>query len=93
MITRRYRAKTLDTGRVVEGFYVEYPETTYCHPAKVVGEIMGLVGKQYRKREGEVKSLVSCLTKEHYEELMNSEVCSTFTSYAKELLEDTDIYQ
>lgn len=69
------------------------PETTYCHPAKVVGEIMGLVGKQYRKREGEVKSLVSCLTKEHYEELMNSDVCSTFTSYAKELLEDTEVYQ
>ena len=69
------------------------PETTYCHPAKVVGEIMGLVGKQYRKREGEVKSLVSYLTKEHYEGLMDSEVCSTFTSYAKELLEDTEIYQ
>lgn len=62
------------------------PETTFCHPAKVVGEIMGLVGKQYRKREGEVKSLVSYLTKEHYEELMNSDTCSTFTSYAKELL-------
>lgn len=67
------------------------PETTYCHPAKVVGEIMGLVGKQYRKRESEVKSLVSYLTKEHYEGLMDSEVCSTFTSYAKELLEDTEI--
>ena len=69
------------------------PETTYCHPAKVVGEIMGLVGKQYRKRESEIKSLVSYLTKEHYEGLMDSEVCSTFTSYAKELLEDTEIYQ
>lgn len=67
------------------------PETTYCHPAKVVGEIMGLVGKQYRKRESEVKSLVSYLTKEHYEGLMDSEICSTFTSYAKELLEDTEI--
>lgn len=69
------------------------PETTYCHPAKVVGEIMGLVGKQYRKRESEIKSLVSYLTKEHYEGLMDSDICSTFTSYAKELLEDTEIYQ
>lgn len=47
MITRRYRAKTLDTGRVVEGFYVEYPETTYCltsdyeaHPVKTIHSLI-----------------------------------------------------
>lgn len=47
MITRKYRAKTLDTGRIVEGFYAEYPETTYCfitdyekHPVKTVYSIL-----------------------------------------------------
>lgn len=44
---RKYRAKTKDTGRIIEGYYAEYPETTYCftsdyenHPVRTIHVLM-----------------------------------------------------
>lgn len=62
------------------------PEITYYHPAKVMGDIYGLIGSKYDKHESDVSSLVNCLEKEDYKNLINSFKCSTFTSFVQELL-------
>lgn len=62
------------------------PENTYYHPAKVIGEIFQLVGKKYDKHEGDVSSLINNLSKEHYNKLINTNRCTTFSQFAKELL-------
>lgn len=62
------------------------PEITYYHPAKVMGDIYGLIGSKYDKHESDVSSLVNCLEKEDYKNLIESSKCSTFTSFVQELL-------
>lgn len=62
------------------------PEVTYYHPAKIIGDIYGLIGSKYDKHESDVSSLVSCLEKEDYNNLIKSFKCSTFTSFVQELL-------
>lgn len=62
------------------------PEITYYHPAKIMGDIYGLIGSKYDKHESDVSSLVSCLEKEDYSNLIESFKCSTFTSFVQELL-------
>lgn len=62
------------------------PEITYYHPAKIMGDIYGLIGSKYDKHESDVSSLVSFLEKEDYNNLIESFKCSTFTSFVQELL-------
>ncbi|RGR45217.1 hypothetical protein DWY45_18600 [Phocaeicola plebeius] len=62
------------------------PEITYYHPARIMGDIYGLIGSKYDKHESDVSSLVSCLEKEDYNNLIESVKCSTFTSFVQELL-------
>lgn len=62
------------------------PEITYYHPARIMGDIYGLIGSKYDKHESDVSSLVSCLEKEDYNNLIESFKCSTFTSFVQELL-------
>lgn len=62
------------------------PEITYYHPAKIIGDIYGLIGSKYDKHESDVSSLVSCLGKEDFDNLIASFKCSTFTSFVQELL-------
>ncbi len=62
------------------------PETTYYHPARVIGDIYNLAGAKYDKHNSDVSSLVSNLTEEDYHNLMNSSKCSSFALFAQELL-------
>lgn len=62
------------------------PEITYYHPAKIMGDIYGLIGSKYDKHESDVSSLVAFLEKEDYNNLIESFKCSTFTSFVQELL-------
>lgn len=62
------------------------PEKTYYHPAKIIGNIFQLVGKKYDKHESDVSSLIYPLTKDHYNELIESGKCSIFARFTEELL-------
>lgn len=62
------------------------PESTYYHPAKIVGNIFQLANKKYNKHEGDISPLINSLTKEHYNELLNAGKCTTFSLFTKELL-------
>lgn len=64
----------------------EDPEITYYHPAKIMGEIYGLIGSKYDKRESDVLSFVSSLNKDDYNNLIDSFKCATFSSFVQELL-------
>lgn len=62
------------------------PEITYYHPAKIMGDIYGLIGSKYDKHQSDVSALVSCLEKADFMNLIKSIKCSTFTSFVRELL-------
>lgn len=62
------------------------PETTYYHPAKIIGDIYNLVELKYDKHKSDVSPLICSLEKDDYCYLIDSPKCSSFTSFAQELL-------
>ncbi|OAV63159.1 hypothetical protein Barb6XT_03234 [Bacteroidales bacterium Barb6XT] len=62
------------------------PQQTYYHPAKVIGEIFGLAGKEYDKKESTLSSLIAPVEKEKYEALRSSAHCSVFSKFIEVLL-------
>lgn len=64
----------------------EDPETAYIHPAKTLCDFMRQAGKQYDKKEGEVESICSQFTKEHFHNLLDSGRCSSFASFVQALV-------
>lgn len=57
------------------------PETTFFHPANQVEIILGLVGKRYSKKKGEINAIVSHLEKGDYLALDAAEKCSSFSQF------------
>lgn len=63
------------------------PETNIYHPAKTLGEILGLVGRKYGKHEHDISGILSHITPDDFEELMlNPNKCASFTAFIEELL-------
>lgn len=62
------------------------PEITHYHPAQVLDDIYGLVGKKYGKHEGDICSITSALCKEDYQGLMISGKCNSFKKFVEEII-------
>lgn len=71
-----------------ESGIVEVPnkEEIY-HPTPVLQSLLQKVGKNYRKRESDVLSMLAVLEVEDYENLRVAEICKSFTSFSTDLLE------
>ena len=61
------------------------PEITFLHPAETVKEILKIVNESYRKQASEVESLVSCIEKQDFEDLQNSQKCNSFKEFTSNL--------
>ena len=57
------------------------PETNIYNPTTVLSRIFSLVGKDYGKRQGEIDSLISPLTKEDYALFLEKDVCNSFNIF------------
>lgn len=66
------------------------PEVTIYHPANVINDIFGLVGKSYDKHNTDVNSIVSFLEKKDFQDLYKSGKCESFRLFLDALL-GTDI--
>lgn len=61
-------------------------ETTVFHPYNKVQKILQSIGEHYGKHEGDHLSFLSCLSKDDYERLRNSNRCASFKSFVDSLL-------
>ncbi len=61
-------------------------ETTVFHPYNKVQKILQSIGEHYGKHEGDHLSFLSCLSKDDYESLRNSNRCASFKSFVDSLL-------
>ena len=59
------------------------PETTIFNPATTLSKIFNLVGKPYGKKQGEIDSIVSLLSKQDYEAFLKKEQCMSFNVFHK----------
>ena len=59
------------------------PETTIFNPASTLSKIFNLVGKPYGKKQGEIDSIVSLLSKQDYEAFLAKEQCMSFNVFHK----------
>ena len=57
------------------------PETNIYNPTTVLSRIFSLVGKDYGKRQGEIDSLISPLTKEDYALFLEKDACNSFNVF------------
>ncbi len=57
------------------------PETTFFHPAVTLGNILRLVGRDYKKKEGDIEMLISNLQKTDYQLLLEAEKCDSFNQF------------
>ena len=57
------------------------PETTIFNPASTLSKIFNLVGKPYSKKQGEIDSIVSLLSKQDYEAFLAKEQCMSFNVF------------
>ncbi len=57
------------------------PETEFFHPASIVEQIFALIDSAYRKKMGDVETLVSSLTKVDYQSLLESNKCASFLRF------------
>lgn len=57
------------------------PETNFFHPANVIEQVFELVGRAYRKKEGDIEAVVSGLAKADYQNLLNSHKCASFRQF------------
>jgi glucan biosynthesis protein len=58
------------------------PETTFFHPAKIVEQIYDLANENYNKSKGNIEALMASLQKEDFENLRNSDKCSSFKEFS-----------
>jgi hypothetical protein len=61
------------------------PETTFLHPAETIKDILKIINEPYRKQASEVESLVSCIEKQDFEDLQNSQKCHSFKEFTSNL--------
>jgi hypothetical protein len=61
------------------------PETTFLHPAETIKDILKIINEPYRKQASEVESLVSCIEKQDFEDLQNSQKCNSFKEFTSNL--------
>ncbi len=61
------------------------PETTFLHPAEIIKDILKIINEPYRKQASEVESLVSYTTKQDFEDLQNSQKCTSFKEFTSNL--------
>ena len=64
------------------------PETTYFHPATEVKRIMELAGRSYGKSKGDINSIMGCLNRENFTELLALPKCGTFNIFHSACSED-----
>jgi hypothetical protein len=57
------------------------PEAEFFHPANVVEQIFELIGRTYRKKEGDIETVVSSLAKADYQHLLSSNKCDSFRRF------------
>lgn len=57
------------------------PEAVFFHPANFVEQIFELIGRTYRKKEGDIEALVSSLGKSDYQQLLCSGKCGSFKHF------------
>jgi hypothetical protein len=61
------------------------PETTFLHPAETIKDILKIINEPYRKQASEVESLVSYIEKQDFEDLQNSQKCTSFREFTSNL--------
>jgi hypothetical protein len=61
------------------------PEITFFHPAREVEKILAIAEKNYGKHAKEIESLVGKITKQDFEDLRNSQKCSSFREFTSSL--------
>ena len=57
------------------------PETTIFNPASTLSKVFNLAGKPYGKKQGEIDSIVSLLSKQDYEAFLAKEQCMSFNVF------------
>jgi hypothetical protein len=61
------------------------PETTILHPAETIKDILKIINEPYRKQVSEVESLMSCIEKQDFEDLQNSQKCNSFKEFTSNI--------
>lgn len=61
------------------------PETTFFHPAVQLEQILNLAGKNYDKQKSEMESIVSSITIDDLNNLVNAPRCNSFYLFFSEL--------
>ena len=62
------------------------PETTHFHPAKIMENIYGLVGRTYSKSKSDINAIMSNLQKEDFVKLSQSDKCQSFKELHQALI-------
>lgn len=57
------------------------PETTIFHPATLIEQIYQLVNLKYDKRKGDIEAITSNCSLERYNNLLESDKCSSFSTF------------
>ena len=61
-------------------------ERTIYHPAATLNEVYQLAGISYEKHKTDANSILSCMEKLDFEELLKSKLSPTFTNFVRTLL-------
>lgn len=61
------------------------PEKEIFHPAKIVNQILEMVGDNYSKSKSEINKFMGLITREDIIQLLGKEKCNTFKEYCKSL--------
>lgn len=61
------------------------PENTYFHPSVQLAQILRLAGRDYKKHQSDVSSIVSQITEEDIQNLIDVNFCSSFILFHNEL--------
>lgn len=61
-------------------------ERTIYHPAATLNEVYQLAGNSYEKHKTDANSILSCMEKFDFEELLKSKLSPTFTNFVRTLL-------
>ena len=61
------------------------PEVTEYHPANRLNDIYSLIGKTYGKHKDEVDTIMSCLYRQDFIDLLESDKCNSFREFKQSL--------